>query len=129
MYPIPLHVKKLCLPCELTGAISRNALAHSRRPRLGSKIVEEQRPGAANRTGPAHSAYDSERGHPTGMNPKSSTTLAATLIGTAAGTISWLTGIARAMWPDHPQLGVLLITVFTGLVVFNLWPAIFRKRG
>lgn len=63
------------------------------------------------------------------MNSRMSTTLAATLIGTAAGLTAWLTGIAAAMWPAHPQLGVLLITVFTGLVVTNLWPAITRKRS
>jgi len=66
---------------------------------------------------------------PTRMSPAMSTTLAATLVGTVAGTIAWLSGIARAMWPTHPQLGVLLITVFTGLVVANLWPAITRKRS
>ena len=63
------------------------------------------------------------------MNSRMSATLAATLIATAAGVASWYFGIARAMWPDHPQLGILLITVFTGIVVSVLWPAIMRKTG
>lgn len=63
------------------------------------------------------------------MNSQLSTTLAATLIATAAGTASWYFGIARAMWPAHPQLGILLITVFTGIVTSILWPAITRKAG
>jgi|WetSurMetagenome_2_1015567.scaffolds.fasta_scaffold1282900_2 hypothetical protein len=61
------------------------------------------------------------------MTSTMSRNLAATLIGTAAGIASWLTGLARAMWPDHPQLGILLIAVFTGLVIFNLWPAIVGR--
>ena len=32
------------------------------------------------------------------------TTLAATLVATAAGIIAWFSGLARAMWPPHPQL-------------------------
>jgi hypothetical protein len=63
------------------------------------------------------------------MKDTMSTTLAATLIATAAGTAAWFFGIARAMWPDHPQLGVLLITVFTGIVVSILWPTVTRKRS
>ena len=63
------------------------------------------------------------------MNDTMKCTLAATLIATAVGTAAWLSGIARAMWPDHPNLGVLLITVFTGIVVSSLYPTVTRKRS
>lgn len=63
------------------------------------------------------------------MTPQAKSAMAAVLFGVVAGTSSWLTGLARAMWPEHPILGALLITVFTGIVVHTLWPAIFRKRG
>ncbi len=63
------------------------------------------------------------------MKSAKSSTIAATLIATAAGLISWLSGLAHAMWPAHPQLGILLITVFTGIVVSVLWPALAQKAG
>lgn len=58
------------------------------------------------------------------MTAQMSTTLAATLIATAAGIAAWFTGLTRAMWPPHPQICALLITVFTGIVVTQLWPTI-----
>lgn len=49
--------------------------------------------------------------------------LAATLISTAAGTGAWLLGITRAIWPSHPQLAVLFLTIAVYVVVKLAWPA------
>lgn len=61
------------------------------------------------------------------MNPAMNTALVATVSAAVAGLIAWFSGLAAAMWPPHPILGALLITVFTGIVVHTLWPAINRK--
>ncbi len=63
------------------------------------------------------------------MTAQMNTTLAATFIATAAGIIAWFSGLSRAMWPAHPQLGAFLITVFTGIVVTQLWPTITGQRN
>jgi hypothetical protein len=62
------------------------------------------------------------------MKAQTSAISAAILIAIAAGLAAWFTGLARAMWPPHPLPGVLLISVFTGIVVNTLWPAVFRRR-
>ncbi len=63
------------------------------------------------------------------MNAQMNTTLAATLIATAAGIVAWLSGLTRAMWPPHPQICALLITVFVGIVVTQLWPSITGQKN
>jgi hypothetical protein len=50
-------------------------------------------------------------------------TLAATLIATAVGIGAWLFGIAKSVWPDHPQVAAFLLTVVVGIVVKQVWPA------
>ena len=62
------------------------------------------------------------------MTAPMNTTLAATLIATAAGIVAWLSGLTRAMWPPHPQLCALLITVFTGIVVTQSGPPSPARR-
>jgi len=52
-----------------------------------------------------------------------SSTLAATLIATAAGVGAWFFGFAKAIWPAHPQLAAFVITVVVSVVVAKVWPA------
>jgi len=56
------------------------------------------------------------------MKPSMSSTLAATLIGTAAGLGAWLFGIAKAIWPAHSQVCTFLITLAVCIVVKQTWP-------
>ena len=56
------------------------------------------------------------------MKASTSSTLAATLIATAAGIGAWLFGIAKAIWPAHPQIAVFAITIVVYIVVKQLWP-------
>ena len=64
------------------------------------------------------------------MKAPMSKSLAATLIATAAGTGAWLTGSAKVIWPAHPMIAVLIITVVVGIVVPLIWPADpYRKHG
>lgn len=75
----------------------------------------------------------------TGMSPsgleglmKSSTknSLAATLIATAAGIGAWLFGLAKAIWPSHPQIAAFVITIVVGGVVKRIWPFhVSQKRS
>jgi hypothetical protein len=63
------------------------------------------------------------------MKASMNSTLAATLIATAVGIGAWLFGLAKAIWPNHPQVAALLITIVVGLVVRQLWPAkVGQKR-
>ncbi len=63
------------------------------------------------------------------MTAQMNTTLAATLIAIAAGIVAWSSGLSRAMWPAHPQLGALLITVFSAIVIAQLWPTITGRKS
>ncbi len=56
------------------------------------------------------------------MKTSAKSTLAATLIATAAGIGAWFFGIAKQIWPAHPQLTAFLITVVIGVVVKKIWP-------
>jgi hypothetical protein len=49
-------------------------------------------------------------------------TLAATLIATAAGVGAWLFGVANMIWPAHPQVAAFVITIVAGVVVKRTWP-------
>ncbi|HUV69811.1 MAG TPA: hypothetical protein VMW15_09140 [Terracidiphilus sp.] len=55
-------------------------------------------------------------------------TLAAPIVAVIAGLIAWFTGISSAMLPPHPFLGTLLITVFTGIAVFQIWHFIAHRK-
>jgi hypothetical protein len=57
------------------------------------------------------------------MNPSMNSTLAATLIATAAGLGVWLSGLTKAVWPAHPQIAAILITIAVSILVKMLWPA------
>jgi hypothetical protein len=56
------------------------------------------------------------------MKASMNSTLAATLIATAAGVGAWLFGLAKAIWPAHPQIAALVITIVVSVVVKQIWP-------
>jgi hypothetical protein len=56
------------------------------------------------------------------MKASTNSTLAATLIATAAGLGAWFFGLAQAIWPAHPQITALLITIVVSVVVKQIWP-------
>jgi hypothetical protein len=56
------------------------------------------------------------------MKTSMNSTLAATLIATAAGVGAWFFGVAKAIWPTHPQIAAFAITVVVGVVVKQIWP-------
>jgi len=49
-------------------------------------------------------------------------TLKASLLASAIGTGAWLLGVTRAMWPAHPQLAVLFLTIGATAVLMYAWP-------
>ena len=51
------------------------------------------------------------------MTASTKSTLAATLIATAAGLGAWLLGIGKAIWPAHPQIAAFTITIVLSIVV------------
>ncbi len=55
-------------------------------------------------------------------------TLAATLIATAAGVGVWFFGLAKAIWPAHPQIAAFLVTVVASIVVKQTWPAEYARK-
>lgn len=63
------------------------------------------------------------------MKTSMSPTLAATLIATAVGIGAWFFGIAKIVWPEHPQVAALLITVVTSIVVRVVWPGPEGQRA
>jgi hypothetical protein len=63
------------------------------------------------------------------MKASTKSTLAATLIATAAGVGVWLFGFAKVIWPAHPQIAALAITIVVSVVVKQVWPAdVAQKR-
>ncbi|SPE37906.1 exported hypothetical protein [Candidatus Sulfopaludibacter sp. SbA3] len=56
------------------------------------------------------------------MRASTNSTLAATLIATAAGAGAWFFGVAQAIWPAHPQIAAFAITIVVSVVVKQLWP-------
>ena len=57
------------------------------------------------------------------MKASTKSTLAATVIATAAGVGAWLFGLAHAIWPAHPQIAAFAITILVSVVVKQIWPA------
>ena len=56
------------------------------------------------------------------MKASTNSTLAATLIATAAGLGAWFFGLAKAIWPAHSQIAALVITIVVSVVVKQIWP-------
>jgi len=44
------------------------------------------------------------------------------MIASAAGTGEWLLGLSQTLWPVHPMMATLVLTVVTYVVVKRLWP-------
>jgi len=64
------------------------------------------------------------------MKAPTNSTLAATLIATAAGVGAWLFGFAKAIWPAHPQIAAFAITIVVSIVAKQIWPVdVGRKRS
>ena len=55
------------------------------------------------------------------MKPPTKTALIATLVATAAGTFSWLFGVAQLIWPGHPVLADTLITIVAYVIARQVW--------
>jgi hypothetical protein len=62
------------------------------------------------------------------MTASTKSTLAATLIATAAGFGVWLFGFAKAIWPAHPQIAAFAITIVVSIVVKKTWPVDAAQR-
>jgi hypothetical protein len=62
------------------------------------------------------------------MKASRNSTLAATLIATAAGFGAWLFGFAKAIWPAHPQIAAFVVTIVVSVVVKQTWP-VGQKRS
>jgi hypothetical protein len=56
------------------------------------------------------------------MKASTNSTLAATLIATAAGFGAWFFGLAGVIWPAHPQMAAFAITIVLSVVVKQIWP-------
>jgi hypothetical protein len=56
------------------------------------------------------------------MKFRLNSTLAATLIATLSATIAWFTGYIPAVWPTHPQLATIVITILISIAVRQAWP-------
>jgi hypothetical protein len=56
------------------------------------------------------------------MKASISRTLAATVIASAAGTAAWFFGVAARIWPAHPQICAILITIVVSIAVTQFWP-------
>jgi len=48
--------------------------------------------------------------------------LMATLIGIAVGLGTWLSGFGRLLWPAHPQIASVLMTLATTIAAHLVWP-------
>jgi hypothetical protein len=56
------------------------------------------------------------------MKSSTNATVAATLIATAVGLGLWFFGVAKVIWPTHPQVADLLITIVASIVAKQIWP-------
>ncbi len=54
-------------------------------------------------------------------------TLAATLIASAVGIGIWVLGITKEIWPAHPEIADLLITIAVSILVKRTWPSDPKK--
>jgi len=57
------------------------------------------------------------------------TSLIASVIATAAGWGAWEFGIARRIWPAHPQMADFLLVLFTAIAVQIAWPKLANQQG
>jgi len=62
------------------------------------------------------------------MKASTSTTLAASLIASAAGIGAWFFGLCDIIWPAHPQIAAFVLTIVVTVVMMKLWPVVGQKR-
>ncbi len=62
------------------------------------------------------------------MKASVNSTLAATLIATFVGIAAWLSGIAKAIWPAHPQIAAFVLTIVVSILVKQIWPVDVRPK-
>ena len=55
--------------------------------------------------------------------------LIATLIATAAGFSAWEFGLARRIWPAHPQMAAFLLPLIIAIAVQIAWPRLADGQG
>ena len=55
--------------------------------------------------------------------------LIATLIATAAGFSAWEFGLARRIWPAHPQMAAFLLTLIIAIAVQIDWLRLADGQG
>jgi hypothetical protein len=55
--------------------------------------------------------------------------LIATLIATAAGFSAWEFGLARRIWPAHPQMAAFLLTLIIAIAVQIAWLRLADGQG
>jgi hypothetical protein len=55
--------------------------------------------------------------------------LIASLIATAAGFSAWEFGLARRIWPTHPQMADFLFVLITAIAVQIAWPRLHSGQG
>ncbi len=49
-------------------------------------------------------------------------TLKASLLASAIGTVAWLLGVTRKIWPAHPQWAVFFLTIGATVVLMYVLP-------
>jgi hypothetical protein len=57
------------------------------------------------------------------------TSLIASVIATAAGFSAWEFGVARMIWPAHPQMADFLLTLIVAIAVQIAWPRLANGQG
>jgi len=62
------------------------------------------------------------------MNFSMNGTLAASLIATFVGIGAWFFGVAKAIWPAHPQIAAFIITIVVSVLVKQMWPVDARQK-
>ena len=55
--------------------------------------------------------------------------LIASLIAAAAGFSAWEFGLARRIWPAHPQVADFLLVLITAIAVQIVWPRLHSGQG
>jgi len=63
------------------------------------------------------------------MKASAQSTLVATLVGTAVGSLMWQYNLGSHVWPAHPNLCALFVTMFFTVLSQRIWsPEHFRRR-
>lgn len=55
------------------------------------------------------------------MQLTKNSTLMSTVIATVAGTAAWSFGLCAKLWPSHPFVADLLLSLITVVVVKQIW--------